>query len=88
MEALHDPGGGGSSRPDKTSVRKELSYADRLKTNIKYDQRLKRNVLEVVIEKSDKEDVLNLDQNSISRLLTYFVEWRIFRYQGEYGQQI
>ena len=30
---------------------KQLSYADRLKTNVRFDQRLKRNVLEISLEK-------------------------------------
>ena len=45
------------------------SYADRLKTNVKYDQRLKRNILEINIEKKDEETELILDQNVIARLM-------------------
>ena len=29
------------------------SYADRLRTNVKFDQRLKRNILEIFIEKEE-----------------------------------
>ena len=32
-----------------------MSYANRLKTNVRHDHRLKRNVLEITIEKSDKD---------------------------------
>ena len=33
-----------------------MSYSDRLKTNVRYDQRLKRNVLEITLEKSELSD--------------------------------
>ena len=48
---------------------KSSSYADRLKTNIKYDQRLKRNVLEINIEKNASESEMVLDQNVIAKLM-------------------
>ena len=44
-----DPGGG-TSRGD--------SYAERLRTNVNYDQRLKRNVLEIVLEKTGKDGIV------------------------------
>ena len=44
------------------------SYADRLKTNIKFDQRLKRNVLEINIEKEENEIEVVLDQNVVAKL--------------------
>ena len=46
-----------------------MSYADRLKTNVKFDQRLKRNVLEITIEKTDKEKRIELKPETVSRLL-------------------
>ena len=48
-QPIDDPGGG--QHEGVREVGQNLSYADRLKTNIKYDQRLKRNILEIVIEK-------------------------------------
>ena len=45
------------------------TYADRLKTNVKFDQRLKRNILEIFIEKSDEETELVLNQNVVARLM-------------------
>ena len=47
------------------------SYADRLKTNVKRDQRLKRNVLEVTLEKNDRNSEMwfELDPESTARLL-------------------
>ena len=35
------------------------SYADRLKTNVKYDQRLKRNVLEIVLDITEEKVFIN-----------------------------
>ena len=57
-----DPGGGDHGRH---------SYADRLKTNVKWDQRLKRNILEITLEKTDKasDNWFELDLESIARLL-------------------
>ena len=49
---------------------KPMTYADRLKTNIRYDQRLKRNVLDIEIEKLDKDNDLVLDQGCVARLLS------------------
>ena len=40
-------GGGDDGRPERPS------YSDRLKTNVRYNQRLKRNVLEITLEKSN-----------------------------------
>ena len=45
-----------------------VTWAERFKTNIRTDQVLKRNVLEIQFEKSDPKDILN-DEN-IHRLLT------------------
>jgi hypothetical protein len=45
-----------------------MSYADRLKTNVRHDHRLKRNVLEITIEK-DKEVRVDLDPVTVARIL-------------------
>ena len=47
------------------------SYADRLKTNVRWDQRLKRNVLEITLEKNNKNNDVwfDLDPESTARLL-------------------
>ena len=45
------------------------SYADRLKTNVRYDHRLKRNVLEITIEKSDKEARIDLEPEMVKRIM-------------------
>lgn len=55
---------------DKNEEAKKGTYADRLKTNIRYDQRLKRNVLDIELEKLDRENEMVLDQTTVARLLT------------------
>ena len=55
-----DPGGG----PTQTAN----SYAQRLRTNINYDQRLKRNKLEITAEKTEKDSEIILSQESIARV--------------------
>ena len=42
------------------------TYAEKLKTNVRYDQRLKRNVLEIFFDKDDRET--DIDDNCIARL--------------------
>ena len=59
---LHDPGGGHQREGGGGHL---PSYADRLKTNVNYDQRLKRNVLEIFLEKIEKEAEMVLDQECV-----------------------
>ena len=54
------PGGGKDQRTG--------SYADRLKTNINFDQRLKRNILEIHLEKTEKDAEILIDQNCVARV--------------------
>ena len=44
------------------------SYSDRLKTNVRFDQRLKRNVLEITLEKSDPSVDINVDFEDVARV--------------------
>ncbi len=46
-----------------------MSYADRLKTNVKYDHRLKRNVLEITIEKDSKDMRVDMNDELTARIL-------------------
>ena len=48
---------------------KQASYADRLKTNVSYNERLKRNILEITLEKTEKDAEMVLDQECIAKLL-------------------
>ena len=79
-----DHGGNGDT------AKRAPSYADRAKMNIKYDQRLKRNVLEIEVEKKDRDDELILDQNSIAKLCgTIGLDVKLVEgYQVSYGGKI
>ena len=79
---------GGGNNPDHG---KPMSYADRLKTNIKYDQRLKRNVLEIEIEKLDRENEVDMDQACVARLLTSLgmdIKFQLKGYQIMFGRVV
>ena len=64
MAAALDPDPGGGVKGDQ----KAISYADRLKTNVNYNQRLKRNVLEIMLEKTEKDADIFVDQNCVARV--------------------
>ena len=69
----------------------KVSYAERLKTNIRYDQRLKRNVLDIEIEKLDKDNDLDLSQSCVARLLTSIgmnISSELKGYQIMYGRGV
>ena len=51
-----------------TTTTTTISYADRLKTNVRHDQRLKRNVLEIMIAK-EKEVRIELDPATVARIM-------------------
>ena len=61
-----DPGGAKSSGQSLAPAYR--SYADRLKTNIKYNQRLQRNILEISLEKQSSENVNDLSEANIKQL--------------------
>ena len=46
------------------------SYADRTKMNVRYDQKLKRNVLDIEVEKDSIEDEMILSEETVAELLT------------------
>ena len=52
-----------------TTTNAKMSYADRLKTNVKYDHRLKRNVLEITIEKDNKDMRVEMNEELTARIL-------------------
>jgi hypothetical protein len=58
----------GRSTTPATTTTTTMSYADRLKTNVRHDQRLKRNVLEITIEK-EKEVRIELDPATVARIM-------------------
>ena len=46
----------------------KMSYSDRLKTNVRYDQRLKRNVLEITLEKANIDADIEVSQEAIAKV--------------------
>ena len=66
------PGGGGHEREGGAGRVKsgdgKMSYSDRLKTNVRFDQRLKRNVLEITLEKTDKDGEFDVDGEDVARV--------------------
>ena len=68
-----DGGHAVSIQPDHSGVQAVTdvnSYSERLKTNVRFDQRLKRNILEITLEKTDKEaDINEVNEEDIARVL-------------------
>ena len=86
-QPIDDPGGG--QHEGVKEVGQNLSYADRLKTNIKYDQRLKRNILEIVIEKIDKTAEIVLQPETVARIFRSIgldIDTQVEGYQIQYGR--
>ena len=54
--------------PTDTSGRSN-SYADRAKMNIRFNQKLKRNVLDIEVVKESDEDEMILNEDTIAKLL-------------------
>ena len=69
---------------------RSTSYADRAKMNIKYNQKLKRNVLEIEVEKDSVEVEAILSEETISKLLNK-IKMNIYShvegYQVSYGRK-
>ena len=61
-----DPGGANTNGQSLAPAYR--SYADRLKTNIKYNQRLQRNILEIILEKESSDIVSDLSEISVKQL--------------------
>ena len=73
------------STPKTTS---SLSYADKVKTNIRYDQRLKRNVLEIEIERTNVETNFTITDEALETLLSKLgmsIQLHVEGYQVSYS---
>ena len=87
MAAVIHTGVGGPGPPliNQTPM---TSYADKAKMNVRFDQRLKRNVLDIEVEKNDARDEMFLDQSVIAKLLRNIgmnIEAEVDGYQVAYG---
>ena len=69
MSTNEFPPDGGGKQINHGGVEIKKTYAERLKTNVKYDQRLKRNILEITLEKTEKDADIDVDQKNIARVL-------------------
>ena len=67
------------------------SYSERLKANVNYNQRLKRNELEITLEKTEKDADLNVGDACLERVLKSIgvnvsqVEGYQTKYRGKYS---
>ena len=61
--------GGGGPGPPLIPTPTSFSYADKAKMNVRFDQRLKRNVLDIEVEKKDIQDEMFLNQDVVAKLL-------------------
>ena len=64
---MSDPQPGGGGHLHRSLGIGAMSYSDRLKTNVRYDQRLKRNVLEITLEKADPSIDIDVEHSDIAR---------------------
>ena len=87
-----NPKGGGDQGPAVdpivSAARQTQSYADRARMNVRFDQRLKRNVLDIEVEKTEVRDELFLSQEVIAKLLKSIgmnIEDHVEGYQVSYG---
>ena len=75
--------------PDTDTGGRSTSYADRAKMNIRYNQKLNRNVLEVEVEKETEEDEMILSEETIAKLLNklHLNISHVEGYQVSYGRK-
>ena len=69
---------------------RSISYADRAKMNIRYDQKLQRNVLEIEVEKDNLEDEIILSEETVAKLLNKIklnINAHVEGYQISFGRK-
>ena len=63
---------GATVPPDKGTEplgnQQKPSYSERVKSNVRYDQRLKRNVLEITLEKTNDDAFFEVSQDDVARI--------------------
>ena len=65
------------------------TYSESLRSNVKFDQRLKRNVLEICLEKAERETEIILNGDTIARVLRSLkmsIETELEGVQVQYGR--
>ena len=73
-EALRSGNGPGPPISPSPTASPALSttYSEKLKTNVRFDQRLKRNILEILHEKERKDAELAVGQEDLVRVFRTF----------------
>ena len=92
MEARSHGNVGSGPGPLGTSSNEKDSNSKKLKTNVRYDQRLKRNILEIQLERCKKEADLNIAEEDLVRvfrtlgidILNHITGWQI-QYRGAFA---
>ena len=88
MAMAATPTSSGPGPPTAPSATNISSYADRAKMNVRFDQRLRRNVLDIEVEKKDVADEMFLNQDVVAKLLKNIgmnIESEVEGYQVTYG---
>ena len=70
---------------------RSMLYADRDKMNIKFEQKLKRNVLEIKVEKDNAEDEMIMSKDIIANLLCKLninIKLHVEGYQAQMNMKI
>ena len=65
------------------------TYSESLRSNVKFDQRLKRNVLEICLEKAERDTEIILNGDTIARVLRSLkmsIETELEGVQVQYGR--
>ena len=76
--------------PDPNADGRTKSYADRAKMNVRFDQKLKRNVLEIEVEKENEQDEIILTEETVAKLLYKIklnVSAHVEGYQVSFGRK-
>ena len=77
-------------KPPDPGVKSSLSYADKTKMNIRYDQKLKRNVLDIEVGKEKVEDEMILSEETVEKLLNKInmnIQTHVEGYQVSHGRK-
>ena len=76
--------------PPDPGVKSSMSYAERARMNVRFDQRLKRNVLEIEVEKDSEEEEMILNEVTIAKLLNKIklnIHSHVEGYQVSFGRK-
>ena len=87
-EAISKPPGAATVAP-VGAAQAAPTYSESLRSNVKFDQRLKRNVLEICLEKAERDTEIILNGDTIARVLRSLkmsIETELEGVQVQYGR--